>query len=252
MFSKCSHYTLLFTTLAFVHQALAARILIDPGHGGVDKGAMQASTSEADIAWAWSLELKKILTDRKIEVELSRNETRGLSLTKRIHRLKQKKYDLIVSVHANYILDPRAKGVEYFVATPLDLEDQKLQLAHEEIQLQKEFKGKDPAILESLNEEQKSQVTAIVNDLGRQAHLDKSLKIATLLNAAWPGKLKQGPFDLLSQAESPALLIELGFLSNPADFQNLINPQFRLEKSLKIAEVLSQYFRTESSAHSAR
>ena len=207
-------------------------------------GAIAKDLSEADIAWAWSLELKKRLLENNFEVELSRNETKGFALQKRLARLNQKKYDLIISLHANYILDSRVKGIEYYLATPLDLEDQKLQLAHEEVQLIKGNK-KTAATLGSLNEEQKSQVTAILNDLEQQARLEKSLSIATELNKAWPGKIKQGPFDLLSQADSPAILIELGFLSNPTDLQNLKNPQFRLAQNTKIADVIAQYFKNQ-------
>lgn len=235
----------IFTLFTFLNVAQAFHILIDPGHGGRDQGALQAPYSEAEIAWAWSLELKKLLLDQNFEVELSRNETKGLSLSQRIKRLNQKKYDLILSLHANYILNPTVKGIEYYVAAPLDLEDQKLHLAHEEIQLQKGEKKPHPK-LENLNEEQKNQVGAIINDLQNQAFLEQSLSIVQLLNQAWPGKLKQGPFDLLEKAESPAILIELGYLSNPQDLKNLIDPRFRLEKSLQISDVISRYFKSQT------
>lgn len=226
--------------------ASAFRVLIDPGHGGRDKGALQAPYDEASIAWAWSLELKKQLLAQDLEVEMTRNETTGLSLTSRVGRTNRKKYDLVVSLHANYLLDSRVKGIEFFLSTPLELEDQKLQLAHEEVQLQKGYK-KTNLNLGNLKEEQKSQVSAIIQDLERQALLKQSISIATNLNQAWPGKIKQGPFDLLNQANSPAILIELGYLSNPIDLKNLNDPQFRLEKNLKIAEVISSYFKNQKS-----
>ncbi len=240
-FTRHFYYTLIISFSISI-PSFGYRILIDPGHGGRDTGALAKDLTESDIAWAWSLELKKSLTENNFEVELSRNETRGLTLPKRLARLNQKKYDLIISLHANYILDSRAKGIEYYLAAPLDLEDQKLQLAHEEVQLIKGTKKTAP-VLGSLNDEQKSQVTAIINDLEQQARIEKSLRIATELNRAWPGKIKQGPFDLLSHAESPAILIELGFLSNPTDLQNLKNPQFRMAQNTKIADVITQYFK---------
>ncbi len=235
---------ILFLILLSVSPAYAVRILIDPGHGGYDKGAQASSQSESHVAWTWSLELKRILQDRNFEVELTRNETSGLSLQKRIHKLNQKKFDLVISLHANYLIDSRVKGIEYFIAAPLDLEDQKLQLAHEEIQIQKGQKKISP-LLASLNEEKKSQVTAILNDLQQQSKLEKSLRIATKLNQIWPGKIKQGPFDLLTQSQSPAILIELGYLSNPTDHKNLIDPQFRLQKSLMISDALTSYFENQ-------
>jgi N-acetylmuramoyl-L-alanine amidase len=239
--------SLLFISITFAfNQAYAIRILIDPGHGGRDKGALQGNYSESDIVWAWSLELKKLLLDQNFEVEMTRNETAGLALHNRVSKLNQKKYDLILSLHANYILDARIKGIEYYVTTPLDLEDQKLQLAHEETQL-KSGQKKTKASLGSLNEEQKSQVSAIINDLERQSRLEQSLKIADQLNKSWSGKVKQGPFDLLAQADSPAVLVELGYLSNPADLKNLLDAKYRFEKNLKIAEAISQYFKNQKS-----
>jgi N-acetylmuramoyl-L-alanine amidase len=224
--------------------AHAYRILIDPGHGGHDLGATLGTLTEASIVWAWALDLKKLLLERGFEVEMSRSETKGLSLHKRVTLLNQKKYDLVLSLHANYILDPRVKGVEYYVATPLDLEDQKLQLAHEEVQL-KSGEKKSHADLGTLNQEQKSQVSAIINDLQKQSQMQTSLGIAEKLNQNWHGHVRQGPFDLLSQSESPAVLVELGYLSNPADLKNLTDIQFRLEKNSKIAESISSYFKNQ-------
>lgn len=245
MFFTRHFYFVLIISFSISIPSFGYRILIDPGHGGRDTGAIAKNNlTESDIAWAWSLELKKSLLQNNFEVELSRSETKGFALQKRLARLNQKKYDLIISMHANYILDSRAKGIEYYVAAPLDLEDQKLLLAHEEVQLIKGTK-KTAAALGSLNDEQKSQVTAILNDLEQQARLEKSLSIATELNKAWSGKIKQGPFDLLAHAESPAVLIELGFLSNPTDFQNLKDPQFRMAQNTKIADVIAQYFKNQ-------
>ena len=238
---KFAAFLILFS---FINPAHAFSILIDPGHGGRDKGALQAPYNESEIVWAWSLELKKLLMEHNFEVEMTRNETKGLPLHKRVSRLNEKKYDLILSLHANYILDARIKGTEYYVATPLDLEDQKLQLAHEEILLKKGQKQTNVS-LGSLNEEQKSQVSAIINDLARQTRLEQSLNIAAQLNKGWSGKVKQGPFDLLAQSESPAVLVELGYLSNPGDLKNLIDPKFRFEKTLKIAEVIWLYFKNQ-------
>lgn len=246
MFPKAPILLLFLTCFFALNQAYGIRILIDPGHGGFDKGALQAPYSEADIVWAWSLELKKLLLDKNFEVELTRNETKGLPLAKRLSKLNKKKYDLILSLHANYLFDARVSGAEYFVATPLDLEDQKLQLAHEEVLL-KNGQKKTNLTLGSLSEEQKSQVSAIINDLERQAQFDRSLQIAELVNREWPGKVKQGPFDILAQSESAAILIELGYLSNPADLKKLVDPQFRIEKSLSLANVISKYFEPQKS-----
>jgi N-acetylmuramoyl-L-alanine amidase len=249
MFFKSRILLTFILAQSFLCPAHAFLILIDPGHGGFDKGAQQANYSESDIVWAWSLELKKLLLEKGFEVELTRAETKGLPLQKRLSRVNQKNYDLILSLHANYLLDARVKGIEYYIPTPLNLEDQKLQLAHEEIQLQKGQK-KVELTLSSLSDEQKSQVGSIIQDLKHQTQLEQSLRIAEQLNQAWPGKVKQGPFDLLAKADSTAILIELGYLSNPADLKSLVDPQFRLEKTLKLTEVLVHYFKNNKTSQS--
>lgn len=252
MFRKASFTFLSQTALQLAVMLLITqpcygwRILIDPGHGGQDTGAIKGNFLESTVAWDWSLELKRVLLDKNLEVEMTRNETQGLSLHNRVARLNQKKYDLILSLHANYLLDPRVQGIEFYVATPLDLEDQKLHLAHEEIQL-KTGQKKAEIPLQSLNEEQNSQVSAIIGDLLRQTNLEKSLNLASQLNLKWPGKIKQGPFDLLDRAESPIVLIELGFLSNPTDLKQLTNPQFRLEKCVALADAVEAYLKKSKS-----
>lgn len=231
--------------------AYGFRVLIDPGHGGRDAGARQdmppsQSLTEADLTWAWGLELKRSLQEKGIEVQLSRSERQGPSISQRIQQTQNKSFDLVISLHANSILDPRAKGVEYYIAAPQSLEDQVLQLAHEESMIKSGSK-KAAALNVDLSLEKKSQVTAILNDLENQARLEKSLFVAQSLNQAWPGKIKQGPFDLLIQSQSPAVLIELGFISNPQDFNKLKDPQFRQLKATDLAEALSRYLKRQNS-----
>ncbi len=222
-----------------------SRILIDPGHGGRDSGARQSHYQEAEIAWTWSLELKKYLSEKGFHVEMTRNETSGLSLHRRIQRANQKKYDLVISLHANSLIDARVKGIEYYVTAPLDMEDQKLQLAYEEVQLKKNNQ-KPVEKLMSFNEEQRSQVGAIIQDLQRQSYQNESLNLAQMLNQSWKGQIKQGPFDLLEQSKSPALLIELGYMSNPSDLKNLLNPQFRSEKAEKLASIVANFLKNNA------
>lgn len=196
--------------------------------------------------WDWSLEIKRALSEKGIEVQLSRNEKQGLSITRRIQKIQNQSFDLVLSLHANYLLDSRVKGIEYFVPAPQSLEDQALQLAHEE-SLIKSGTKKAAKLNIDMNIEKKSQVSTILFDLQNQAKIEKSLFVAQILNQTWPGKIKQGPFDLLSQSETPAVLIELGFLSNPQDLTNLTNPSFRQTKATEIADVLARFLKRQYS-----
>jgi N-acetylmuramoyl-L-alanine amidase len=248
---QVSCLALLTLALFMTPKTFALRVLIDPGHGGRDQGArpdlQNESLTEARVVWDWSLDLKKALTERGFDVELSRNEKQGLSLKGRLDILKRRNYDFFISLHANSLLDPRVRGIEYFIKAPLNLEDRNLELAHQEIQI-RQGQQKASTLAVDVNLEKKSQVSAILLDLSQQAQLEKSLEIAQDLNHLWPGRIKQGPFDLLTQSEVPALLIELGFLSNPTDLRSLNDPQFRQTKVTEIATVLRKHLRPTASS----
>lgn len=218
-------------------------ILIDPGHGGRDSGALVGTFKESDVVWKWALTLKRALNEKGFEVSLTRDESGRIPTEKRKSIARSSKYDLIVSLHANYLQDPRVKGVEYFIKNPLTLEDQKLQLAHEEVKITQKIKSSGADSLE-----REAHIATMIEDLKKQAHTKKSLKIARLLQDSWQGRLKQGPFDILHNAQAPAVLIELGFLSSPVDQKNLVDPSFILKQSQVMAQSLSKFFKTQESA----
>lgn len=229
----------LFTIPFSVHAR--HRILIDPGHGGRDIGAQVGRYKESEVVWQWALALKKDLIERGFEVALSRNETGRIDHEKRMALARNPRFDLIISLHANYLQDVRVKGVEYFLLNPLSFEDQKLQLAHEEMKLTKKLKSA-PQEQSVQSFDKQAQLMTILEDLKKQALLKRSLKVAKILHDDWKGKLKQGPFDILSQAQAPAVLIELGFLSSPVDQKNLTDSRFISAQSQIMARSLARFF----------
>lgn len=218
-----------------------AHILIDPGHGGRDSGALVNNYKESEVVWQWALTLKRALKEKGFEVTLSRDETGKITNEKRAVLTHSPKFDLVLSLHANYLQDARVKGVEYFIKNPLSLEDQKLQLAHEEVKISQKIKSSGAESLE-----REAHIATMIEDLKKQAHTKKSLKIARILQESWQGKLKQGPFDILHNAQAPAVLIELGFLSSPVDQKNLIDPSFILKQSQVMAQSLTKFFKSET------
>ncbi len=195
-------------------------VLIDPGHGGRDRGAEIKGTFEADVVWPWALSLKRELQRLGIPSDLSRNEkSNSETFSKKAYFLNQK-YNLIISLHANFFHDPKIKGVEYFIKNPLNLEDQKLKLAYEE--------------------QSETLMSTIVRDLERQGHLRQSLKLSQQLQKLWPGKIQQGNFEVLDTSHTPAVLVELGYLSNTFDMANLRDPQFIEVQSRRLAQAIKQ------------
>lgn len=208
--------------ILFTLPCFGFHILIDPGHGGRDKGAQVNQTTEVEIIEPWTLALKRELIKKGFQVTLTRNETATPPSIIRKKMYKNPQIDLVISLHANYFFDPKVKGIEFFIKNPLTLEDQNLKLASEE--------------------KTKSLTQVIVEDLKNQAHLRKSFEIAKKLESSWPGRIKQGSFDVLDLSLAPCVLIELGYLSNPMDLAQLRNPEFITKQTEGFAKSISSVF----------
>lgn len=198
----------------------ALQVLIDPGHGGRDRGAAVENAVESEVVWPWALALKRELTRNGVLVKLSRSENQVPSPQARRELLASSDFDLIVSLHANFFHDPSTKGIEYFVSSALGLEDQKLKLAYAE---------KKATILDT-----------VINDLKTQGLRRLSLQLAKILQKTWTGKIQQGSFEVLEISQAPTVLIELGYLSNVLDRKALQDPQYIQFQSQKLAQSIKQ------------
>ncbi len=89
-------------------------IIIDPGHGGADPGAVANGLLEKDLNLGISLKLKELLTGSGIPVRLTRESDQDLSLEARCDTANNWPADLFLSVHCNGSPDPLAQGLEIF------------------------------------------------------------------------------------------------------------------------------------------
>lgn len=95
----------------FSNQAFAAKIVIDPGHGGRDPGAIGVNgLSEKTVNMDISLKLQKELVNRGYQVVLTRTSDKKISLDERVLFKEANKADLFVSIHANSYHNTSAKG----------------------------------------------------------------------------------------------------------------------------------------------
>ncbi len=214
-------------------------IVLDPGHGGTETGAVGAGGSaEADltllIARALRLELKRRLP---IEVVMTRTEDVDVPLETRTAIANQNRADLYVSLHFNSAFGSRARGAEtYFLsreasdqlaAAVAEAENQAASRASPELDLQ-----------------------MILWDLAQSYHLAESQRFANLvqeeLNIALGLRdrgVKQAPFTVLMGAQMPAVLVELGFLSNPDEEEKLESPEYRAELVDALVRAISRFKR---------
>lgn len=228
--------------------AWALHIMLDPGHGGVDTGAVYGAAKEADLVLKVAQRLKLLLEqDPEFQVSITRNSDRVVPLPARVKLAEQAKAELFVSLHANAASDARAKGVEFFFQNHLPPDEESLFLASQENQLMMNAKElTDISGGEELSK--KGDIAAIVEDLQRQNRITSSLRLTQTLSHVWKqdarasqAAIKQAPFYVISKTSMPSVLIEIGFLSNPREAQKLLTIQHQKDLAQKIYSALIAY-----------
>src|ERR1035437_6359211 len=108
-------------------------VMIDPGHGGRDHGAVKNGILEANITLKVGLKLFDLLKkDRRFHVQLTRSNDDSISLYRRAQMAKSKKADVFLSVHVNSSPDLHAKGAEFYFQNQLPPDQESMFLAHRE------------------------------------------------------------------------------------------------------------------------
>lgn len=224
--------------------ANAYHIMIDPGHGGVDTGAVRGIAKEADLVLKVAKELKHML-EPQFQVSMTRNSDTNLSLPERVKKAEAAQADLFVSLHANAAGDSRARGVEFFFQNSLPPDEESMYLASVENQ---NFSEASTEII-SAEPSKKSDVAAILEDLKRQHRIDSSLRLTQSLSQIWEqdsgaahkAVIKQAPFYVISKTNMPSVLIELGFITHPQEVKKLMSSQYQSQLAQKIYKALVSY-----------
>ena len=218
-------------------------IIIDPGHGGKDPGAVgYRGTLEKDIALDVAKRLeKKISKNMKVKTVLTRDEDIFLKLGERTRIANENNGSLFISIHANAATDRRASGFETFLIGPNKNEAAVRVAARENSVLELEgVAGK------KLTNEDLIQAT-----IAQSAFASKSEKFAALvqeeIGKRVQGKnrgVKQAGFYVLMGASMPNVLVELGFISNLAEEKKLRSSQYREVLATAIFRALEKYEKT--------
>lgn len=203
------------------------RIVIDPGHGGSDTGAIGRDGSfEKDIVLDIGLRLRAaIQRDMKdVEVIMTRDSDKFVPLDERTAIANARQADLFVSIHLNSSPAPQASGIEtYFLS--LEASKEELDVATRENALTTRNAGElqsllqrivtDTRINESREFAQHVQ-TSLVSGIGRVSP-----------TASFNRGVKKAPFVVLLGANMPSVLAEVSFLSHPKDGEALRTTEFR-------------------------
>ncbi len=215
------------------------RIVVDPGHGGHDPGAVGPSgLQEKDVVLAISLKLRELLRDELgLDVVMTRSSDVFIPLEERTAIANKVNADLFVSVHANAAPNRLAAGIETYY----------LNLAKTEKAAQLAAKENGTSL------EKVSVLQAILFDLMANYKLNDSAHLADEVQKSLYKKahgrypdvknlgVKQGPFYVLVGASMPSILVEAAFLSNAQEESRLQDPAYQDMTAEGILEGIHSY-----------
>lgn len=209
------------------------KIMIDPGHGGPDSGAVSGGVREADLVLSIAQQLeKKLSADPRFQVNLTRTSNQKLQLHERVRKAEMAGSEIFISLHANSSPDPRVRGMEVYFQNHLPPDEETLLLAA--IENQREMM-KEAAKARSENLSKKNDVALIIEDLRRSSRVRSSRRLSLELTKNWSFKekwealktrtVRQAPFHVVTKISIPSVLMELGFMTNKGDREELNRPE---------------------------
>lgn len=228
------------------------RVVLDPGHGGIDPGAERDGAVEADLMLQFARELKELLLrSGRFEVELTRETDVFVPLETRVTIARRAAADVFISLHADILVQGNASGASVYTLSKeaSDLASQKLAERHDRADL---LAGVDLT-------RQGDGVALILMDLARLETTPRSEHLADALvegiysatgTAHKNARLSAG-FSVLKAPDIPSVLVELGYLSSTLDRENLQSQTWRLSVAEGIRDALL-YWAIEDAAEAAR
>ncbi len=217
-------------------------IVLDPGHGGDELGAKGTKGSlEKAIALAVAKRLKASLESRLgARVLLTRDDDKTVGLDERAALANNNKADLFLSLHANASLRRAASGAEVFYLN--------LDRADEEARKVAESEGVAMPVFGGGTRE----IDVILWEMAQARHIEESAGLARAMEVQLrtsvpmsPRAIQQAPFRVLVGANMPAVLVEMGYLTNTAQEGQLSNPDFQARLVAALTEAIRKFFAGE-------
>lgn len=220
-------------------------IIIDPGHGGADPGAIgYRGSKEKDVVLSISRKLKALLDQEKnIKVVLTRNADIFIPLHERVLIAQKNQGDLFISVHADAFIEKSANGSSVFALSEKGASSTSARW------LAKEQNAVDEIGGIKVKSERKD-VQSVLMDLSMSAQINDSLKFGTAvlneigkINRLHKSFVEQAGFAVLKAPDIPSILVETAFISNPQEEIKLNDPTHQQSLAAAIAKGLKKYFR---------
>ena len=220
-------------------------VVLDPGHGGVDPGAIGTTTRilEKDVALRTGLALRDQLeATGRYKVIMTRDDDRIVRLRDRLRVARESQGELFVSLHADSLVRaPGVSGTSVYTLSERASSQEAARLARKENRADS-LAGVDLS-------EQEDIVTEILIDLAQRDANNKSIEVAELLVEELRGATQMAKrqraragFVVLKSPDMPSVLIELGYLSNPADERALADPAHLANLAAAVVRAIDRHF----------
>jgi N-acetylmuramoyl-L-alanine amidase len=219
-------------------------VVIDPGHGGIDNGTQSGSESEKNLVLGFGLALRdRIEKSGKYRVVMTRTDDTFIPLADRVRIARNQSAALFVSIHADAL--PRREG-DAQGATIYTLSDR---ASDAEAGRLAEAENKADAIGGVNLTEEPTEVADILIDLAQRETRNFSNRFARLLvgemkntSRMYKHPLKSAGFKVLKAPDVPSVLIELGYVSNKGDLENLVSENWRSRTVGSMAQAIDAFF----------
>ena len=218
-------------------------IVIDPGHGGVDGGAMgERGIVEKAVVYDYALELKSRLeASKKFKVVMTRNSDAFVSLGDRVRIAREANAALFISIHADALSEDDASGTTVYTCSDRASDAAAARIAARENAADKAG-GAD-------SRKEDAGVADILFDLKRRETRAYAHIFSRGLVAQWQGagRLNHNPersagFVVLKAPDFPSVLVELGYLSNTEDVANMTSADWRAKTATAMVGAIERFF----------
>jgi len=214
-------------------------VIIDPGHGGKDPGAIgPTGLKEKEVTLGIAIYLEKLLKGAGIPTYLTRSKDEFVYLEDRTNFANQKNGFVFVSLHANSVLNhrPSAAGIETFLLSSKYIGASARDVADRENRASRAHPELD------------TDLAKIIADLEESANIKYSFDFADIIQIKLVEYLKlenrgikQAPFVVLKGANMAAVVVEVGFISNPKEEKLLKTNKFRENAAQGLFEAIKYY-----------
>lgn len=221
-------------------------VVIDPGHGGKDPGAFgYHRTPEKQVVLSIAKRLKqKIDSYPGMRAILTRDGDYFIDLRRRLDISRRFRPDIFVAIHADAFTNPQSHGASVFALSPRGATSEAARWLAEK-ENHSELGGVNLRDLDDQN----GMVRSVLIDLSQTATIQASLKMGqNVLNqmgqitSLHNRRVEQARFVVLKSPDTPSILIETGFISNPSEERHLGAAQYQEQLSQAIFKGIRQYF----------